>query len=140
MNKPLFDRGLLFFILSARIKAFVIFLNFPGLANSAGNRIYHSAQLAPISDNGLDQPLRDTILIAVFFIEFFFQNKMNLVVLELQQDKFFVELTSRDPEDVFQDHKDEKTNHIFTQKFKPTSFILESVEATKEDLETITFR
>ena len=65
---------------------------------------------------------------------------MNLVVLELQQDKFFVELTSRDPEDVFQDHKDEKTNHIFTQKFKPTSFILESVEATKEDLETITFR
>ena len=65
---------------------------------------------------------------------------MNLVVLELEQDKFFVELTSKAAEDVFDDHKDGKTNHIFTQKFKPTSFILESSEATKEDLETITFR
>jgi len=64
---------------------------------------------------------------------------MNIIVIELERDKFFVELAKKSAEEVFAAHLDGKVECIFTQKFRPLSFILESTDGSKDKFQEVIF-
>ena len=65
---------------------------------------------------------------------------MNIVVLELENETFFVEHTSRSAEEIFERHSGDENEFVFTEKNKPISFIIESTNGTWDDFEQVIFR
>ncbi len=65
---------------------------------------------------------------------------MNIVVLELENEMFFVEHSSRPAEEIFEEHSGNENECVFTQKNVPISFIIESTNGTADDFEQVIFR
>lgn len=64
---------------------------------------------------------------------------MNIVVLELENDKFFIEQSSKSAEEIYVAHCDGESECIFTQKYQPVSFVIESTNGTKAAFQEIIF-
>ncbi|CBY12538.1 unnamed protein product [Oikopleura dioica] len=65
---------------------------------------------------------------------------MIILVLELEKDRFLVQRTNKEAEEIFEDYVSGRTDCIFTQRYKPQSFIIEKTRSgSLDDLEEVIF-
>ena len=65
---------------------------------------------------------------------------MNIIAIELENDQFYIQISKKSAETVFEEHLEGEVDCIFTQKYKPISFVLEKTNANKDDFKEVMFR
>lgn len=75
-----------------------------------------------------------------------FKEKKDVIVLELEHGRYFIEHSNEPPETIFDDHKNGTSNWetgvalrdcLFTKKFKPVNYVLEHNGVTKDEFNVI---
>merc|ERR1712150_274622 len=75
-----------------------------------------------------------------------FKEKKDVIVLELEHGRYFIEHSNEPPESIFDDHKNGTSNWetgvalrdcLFTKKFKPVNYVLEHNGVTKDEFNVI---